>query len=75
MGLENVLGIVGTFLTISLSINAFFLRGIFLDLNDVKVRIASIFENSKNKDKRLDKLEDEIKEIKLAIRALEIGEK
>lgn len=75
MGLENVLGIVGTFLTISLSINAFFLRGIFLDLNDVKVRIASIFENSKNKDKRLDKLEDEIKEIKAAIRALEIGEK
>lgn len=75
MGLENVLGIVGTFLTISLSINAFFLRGIFLDLNDVKVRIASIFENSKNKDKRLDKLEDEIKEIKIAIRALEIGEK
>lgn len=70
---ENTIAIVGTFLTIMLGVNAFFLRGIFLDLGDVKIKMASIFENSNNKEKRLNNLEVSIKELEARIRAIEVS--
>ena len=45
-----VLSIVGAFLVLGLGINAFFLRGIFQDLNDVKVQLAGMTENSEGKE-------------------------
>ena len=69
--MELVLAIVGSFGTLALSINAFFLKGIYTDLNDVKIKMAQIFENAKNKDKRISAIEDDIKELRILIRELE----
>lgn len=58
-----LLSIIGIFITIGLSINAFFLRGIFVDLNDLRVRFAEIATNGKNTARRIDNLEETEKEI------------
>ena len=58
-----LLSIIGIFITIGLSINAFFLRGIFVDLNDLRVRFAEIATNGKNTARRIENLEDTEKEI------------
>jgi len=63
--------IVGSFLTVMLGINAFFLRGIYSDINDVKINMATIIANSKNKEKRLDDLEGNQKEIFHRLQELE----
>lgn len=70
--MESTVSIVGTFLTIMLGINAFFLRGIYFDLGDVKIKMASIFENSKSKERRLNDLETTVKELEVRIRNLEV---
>ncbi len=72
MDLALLLSIVGFFLSFMLGINAFFLRGIFLDLGDVKIKMASIFENSKSKEERLKSSEKTIKELELRIREIEM---
>jgi len=72
MDLALILNIVGFFLTLMLGVNAFFLRGIFIDLGDVKVKMASIFENSKSKEKRLNNNEEAIKDLELRVRELEM---
>lgn len=58
--MDATITIVGLFGTIALSINAFFLRGIFYDLNEVKVKLAHIMENSKAKELRIEKLEAKV---------------
>lgn len=58
--MDVTITIVGLFGTLALSINAFFLRGIFYDLNEVKVKLAQIMENSKAKELRIEKLEAKI---------------
>jgi len=58
-----LLSVIGVFITIGLSINAFFLRGIFVDLNDLRVRFAEIATNGKNTARRIENLEDTEKEI------------
>lgn len=67
---EITLGIIGTFGTLALSINAFFLRGIFKDLNAVKITLAEIITGSKDKQKRLEKTEKEIETIREKFHAL-----
>lgn len=52
----TILTIVGSFVTTGLAINAFFLRGIFEDLNSVKVTIATALANDKAKQKEIDEL-------------------
>ena len=69
--MESTLIIVGSFMSLMLGINAFFLRGIFVDLGDVKIKMASIFENSKSKERRLNDAEQNIKELEVRIRELE----
>lgn len=61
MSMEVILTIVGFFGTLALSVNAFFLRGIYIDLNDVKISQAIIIANSESKEKRLCELEKEMK--------------
>lgn len=58
-----ILSIVGTFGTIALAINAFFLRGIYLDLGDVKIKLVEISTRSEAKEERLNKIENNEKEI------------
>ena len=57
------LGIVGACGTMALSVNAAFLRGIFQDLNTVKIEIARIGERSDSKVKRIEDLEINQKEL------------
>lgn len=62
-----LLGILGTLSLIALAVNAFFLRGIFSDLGAVKIQLAEIStrsdEKNKAKEKRLDDLEKNEKEV------------
>ena len=64
MSIEMVLTILGGFSTVGLGINAFFLRGIFLDLNAVKVSQAIIIANSESKEKRIAEVEKEVKDLR-----------
>ena len=63
MNLEIIISVVGACVTLGLTINAFFLRGIFLDLNAVKVELAKMFERSTAKELRLENLERNEREI------------
>lgn len=63
MKLEMIISIVGFFGTLALTINAFFLRGIFQDLNDVKIKLAEMTAFSASKEKRITDLEINEKEI------------
>jgi len=58
-----ILTVIGVFVTVGLSINAFFLRGIFVDLNDLRVRFAEIATNGKNTARRIDNIENNMKEV------------
>lgn len=51
-----ILSIIGALIAIGIAGNAFFLKGIFADLNDVKLNIARIFERSTHSDKVIDEL-------------------
>ena len=63
MKIEVVLSIIGGFGTLGLTVNAFFLRGIFIDLNTVKVRLAEMSARSESKELRIANLETSDKEI------------
>lgn len=69
--MESTLSIVGAFLTLMLGVNAFFLRGIFLDLGDVKVNMAEIFENAKSKEESIRELKEDSKALEVRVRNLE----
>jgi hypothetical protein len=71
--MENIVSIVGTFLTIMLGVNAFFLRGIFVDLGDVKINMAEIFENSKGKEESIKELKKDLKALESRVRLLEVS--
>ena len=63
MNLSVIISIVGAFITLGLTVNAFFLRGIFIDLNAVKIELAKMFERSSAKELRLENLERNEREI------------
>ena len=60
--LYSVLIIVGSFLSVGMLVNAFFLKGIYSDLGELKIAVAQIMESSKDKIRRIEKLEQEIKQ-------------
>ena len=63
MKLEIVISVVGAFGTIALTINAYFLRGIFHDLNAVKIKLAEMGARSESKELRIENLERNEREI------------
>ena len=71
--LEIVLSIVGFFGVLALSINGWFLRGIFQDLNSVKITLATMGAKSEAKEKRITNLEENQKEIFDRLNSLERG--
>lgn len=73
MDLGIVLSIVGAFGVIALGVNGYFLRGIFQDLTAVKVHLARMGARSEAKEKRLDNLELNQKEIYDRLNKLERG--
>lgn len=53
----GILSIVGGFGIIALSVNAFFLKGIYDRLGTVEIAQASIFAREEAKEKRIERLE------------------
>jgi len=65
MKLELLIALVGTFGTLALGINAFFLRGIFQDLNSVKVSLATSIANSSSIQSDVKRLEAEHEKLRI----------
>ena len=59
MSIEVLVSIVGAFGVVALSINAFFLKGIYSELNIVKIQIASIISGSDFIRKEIERVERE----------------
>ena len=57
MGTDFILSIVGAFGVLALGVNGFFLRGIFQDLNAVRVQLAELSTRGEAKEKRIEDLE------------------
>lgn len=68
MSNEKLLGIVGSFLVLVGSINAFFLKGIYSELGDVKIQIATVIATDAAKEKRLSELEEWKKDLEKRLR-------
>ncbi len=60
---EIVLSVVGCFIVLTLGVNAFFLKGILEDLNDVKLKLTEWITRAESKEKRITDLEVNQKEI------------
>ena len=71
MNTDTLLSIIGAFLVLALGINGFFLRGIFRDLNNLRVDLAKMYERAKAKEKRIQELEDNEKDLFERINKLE----
>lgn len=81
MSNEILLSIVGGFLVLALGINGFFLRGIFKDLGDVKVSLATIgalhdnvVETAKENKLKIASLERELELVRARLHSLEGGQ-
>ena len=46
MSLEVLISIVGAFGVVALSINAWFLKGIYTELNDVRIQMATMISSN-----------------------------
>lgn len=57
MRVDLILSIVGVFGVLALGVNGFFLRGIFQDLNAVRVQLAELSARGEAKEKRIADLE------------------
>lgn len=58
MSIELVLAMVGAFGTIALSINAFFLRGIYTKQVEIELKVTRLIVKEEDKEKRIDRLEE-----------------
>lgn len=50
--------IVGVFITLGISINAFFLKGIYSELNAVKIQMATILSNAAHTENEMNRMEE-----------------
>lgn len=66
-----MLAIIGAFLTLCLAVNGYFLRGIFEDLNAVKINIAKIMAYDEYKEKRIESLEASLRDVYSRLNQLE----
>ena len=55
--------ILGTFITIALSINAFFLEGIYTKQNEIEIKVAQLLVKEEVKSKAIEELKLADKEI------------
>jgi len=66
MDLTIVISIIGGFLTVGLTINGFFLRGIVNGQNKLEVDIAKIMVKIDNFNGRIEELEHKVRKIEMA---------
>lgn len=71
MEIELFLSIVGVFGVAALGINGYFLRGIFQDLNEVKINLAVTISQGAEKDRKIEEHEKIIKDLVTRVHALE----
>lgn len=57
VNIERIIGILGVFITVIGSINAFFLKGIYSEISEVKIQMVQIATESKAKELRIVRLE------------------
>lgn len=57
MSIEALLVIVGGFATLGISINAFFLKGIYSQINDVNVRMSGLISNAEHTNHEIERIE------------------
>lgn len=73
--LDILLTIFGCFVTVGLSINAYFLRGILQDLNEVKIKLAIINTQAESKEVRIFNSERDIRDIYERLNSIERNKK
>lgn len=78
MQIEVLLSIIGSFLILGIGINGFFLRGIFQDLNAVRIELAQIsathdvsIERGKSNEKRIFAIDQELSKIRERLHSVE----
>ncbi len=60
MSMEVLVSIVGAFGVIALGINAFFLKGIYSELNDVRIQMATMLSNNTFLQTKVQELETRV---------------
>lgn len=55
--IKTELSIVGAFITLALTVNGFFLKGIYSELGSVKVQLATMSAHAEDKSMRIQKIE------------------
>ena len=71
MSIAEVIAFVGFFGTAALSINAYFLRGIYSKQMDIELKVTKLIVKEEEKERRLDNLEENEKEIFKRLNSLE----
>jgi len=71
ISIEKIIIIIGSFVTIIGSINAFFLKGIYNELNQVKINMVQIATESNAKEYRIQRLESEALKFREELRHIE----
>ncbi len=71
MNIELLLTLIGSFISMGLVINAFFLKSILSDINQVKVSLARIEADSIGKEHRITSLENDNKTLEKRMNKLE----
>ncbi len=71
----ETLAIVGSFVSIGLGLNAYFIKQLVDSIQDVKVNIATIFSETKHLERRINTAEDNQREIFSRLNIIEKGSK
>ena len=74
MEVSTVVTIVGGFLTLLMGINAFFLKDILINLQDLKIELAKLLTDHSNYAKLVTKHDNEIDSIRERLHKLEGGQ-
>lgn len=72
--METNLIILGSFLTVLMSVNAFFLKDILNNLQDLKVELAKLYTDHNNYSNLVDRHDREIDKIRERMHKLEGGQ-
>ena len=66
MNLTIIISIIGGFLTVGLTINGFFLKGIITGQNKLEVDLAKIMVKIDNFNNRIEELEHKVRKLELS---------
>jgi hypothetical protein len=67
----ELLGIIGAFLALGLSVNAYFIKQLVDSINQVKIQTAVLINSGTYAEKRINKLEENEREIFMRLHKIE----